>query len=203
MAERAVITTKEAANILQVSEKTVRRYGKDSQAKHRLATKAVQGKFGEELRFFKDEVEALAAALSKGVQGPGESTGHDQGKPVDSAGQTAAISGEKLWTAYQALQAEYRNAIGQMGFWQAKADEVKLLTQEAESLRGDKTRLHQANDEATRALEAVRAQNDLLAHKLVRNQITYLVVFFVAVVLFVWLSPFLGRLVTPLFGSSG
>ncbi|MBI2358550.1 MAG: hypothetical protein HYV04_06530, partial [Deltaproteobacteria bacterium] len=117
----------------------------------------VQGKFGEELRLSEKEVRSMAGQLSNGA-GKGRQDSADS----PGEGSLATLSIQELWQAYQALQQDYRNAAGQIGYLKAKADEVPLLSQRAESLIKENEGLKKVKDE----MAEQNAQLDELKTKL-------------------------------------
>lgn len=201
MSERTEITIKEAADKLKLSEKTIRRYAKDSKAKHRLEYRVVQGKFGDELRFYLDEVEALQKKLSNDSQPSEESTGQDQGKPVEGDDQEAALSVKALWTAYQDLQKEFYNTAGQLGFMEAQSKQVPLLTEQAESLREKNRTLTEEKTNLEAQFEDIQNHRNRLVKTLFRNQILYLILIAIVVVILVVISPVVGSLISSIFSQ--
>ena len=115
------LTVEQVAKLLTVSTRTVRRFVQRGQlTKHYQ----VVGK-ARELRFSEEEVSALRKDMTKGRQ---TTTGQD----IDSdrtPGQ--AFSGS---IDIKDFLQRYEAAVGQLGYFRAKAEEVQLLTARADSL---------------------------------------------------------------------
>lgn len=153
MPQTQEITVEIAAEILKVSPRSVRRYAKQGKLGHSY----VQGKFGEELRLSEKEVRSLAGQLSKGAD-----KGRQDSADSSGEGSLPTLSIQEVWQSYQALQKDYLNAAGQIGYLKAKADEVPLLSQRAESLVKENEGLKKAKDE----MAEQNAQLDELKTKL-------------------------------------
>lgn len=158
MPEPKYISNEEAAKILNVAPRTIRRYLKLK----KLDPTYVQGKFGQELRLNEEQVRSLARGMTKGAEAL-DRLGHEG--MATNGHSPLSLDPLVLWDAYEALQTEHRNMAAQLGFFSAKADEVKLLTERAESLSklnhelADKLNLEETEIRKQKALfDATEAQ---------------------------------------------
>lgn len=121
MSEDRLLTLQEVANLLAVSSRSVRRYVQRGQLSARYETTPK----GRELRFPESEVKELLQDMAK-------SRPHSSGQPMDK-GQNA----DRMFTGTLDIRDffnRYEKLVGQLGYFQAKAEETKLLTERVESL---------------------------------------------------------------------
>jgi predicted DNA-binding transcriptional regulator AlpA len=133
MAEPRLLTLHEVAKLLAMSERSVRRYVQRGQ----LTSQYVSTEKGRELRFSETEVQKVLSDMAKTRPAP-------SGQPVDSGrtdGQKAEFSGFSGTIDLKEFFTRYEHLLGQLGYFQAKAEEVKLLSERAESLIKDKQEL--------------------------------------------------------------
>jgi hypothetical protein len=153
MPDEFSLSLEDVANVLTVSTRTVRRFVQRGQlSKHYK----VVGK-ARELRFSEKEVIALRQDTTKSRQ-------TTAGQNMDSArtgGQTFSGSID-----IKDLFHRYETVLGQLGYFQAKADEVKQLTEKAESLTKTNQELVGKSDELSTSLEESKEETDQLKKSL-------------------------------------
>jgi excisionase family DNA binding protein len=192
------LTVEEAAKILRVSTRTLRRYVKEGKVDHRR----VQGKFGEELRFNEEEIRQTAREMSHGADRAYQEGPDDRG---NDANGTDYLSTSELWKAYESLQAEYRNAAAQIGFLKARAEEVPKLAERAESLQkqkeqteAEKAQLEEARSKLKEELQRERQEKERLRRQMMWGLAAYFTVFLLLGALLVLFSPSYSTYITQI-----
>lgn len=190
------IDVDQAAEILGVSTRTIRRYVKEGKIDHRR----VQGKFGEELRFNEEELRQLARTMSNGV-GKGRQASQDSSVNGVKGSRTQGLSPEALWQAYQELQAEYRNAAAQIGFLRSRAEEVPKLAERAESLQKQKEEAEKARAAAEEEKKNLAKELEQVRRQMLWNTLAYIILVLAVAGFLIILSPhyseFIANLLKP------
>lgn len=199
MAKSTLLTIKQAVDKLPIGEKTLRRYATKSNARHRIPYSTVEGKYGDELRFREEDVEALKKQMSNGAESDGQSIDQGVSKREEKGSSENALDVHEVWTAYQELQEKHSTLSAQLGFWQGENEKVKLLTGEAETLRSERDVLGQENDEQEIAITDAQAQEQQMKRALRTNQIAYFIMLAIIVITLIAISPLTGSLIIQLF----
>jgi multidrug resistance efflux pump len=150
MAEPRLLTLHDVAKLLAMSERSVRRYVQRGQ----LTSQYTSTDKGRELRFFETEVEKLLSDMARtrpASSGQDMDSARTGGHKAEFTGFSGTIDLKEFFTRYEHL-------LGQLGYFQAKAEEVKLLTERAESLSKDKQALEAKIREQTEAHEQHQAE---------------------------------------------
>jgi len=153
MPESKSITSKEAAVLLGVSDRTVRRYV----AKGLLDKTYVDGIYGKELRLDRDQVlkladQNLSRAREDGQEGPDQ-----RGR---GANNRYILDVVQLWEKLEKAQADKEQAVARLGYVQGKLDaqqeEIKLLTSRAQSLAEERQKAQEVLSKAEAEKRAVQ-----------------------------------------------
>jgi len=129
------LTTKEAAKLLGVSEKTVRRRAKSGQLSHIT----VKGKRNIELRFSSDEIRQL---VSKDIQ---------DGQRLD-----ISVVDPTQSQAYRDLMTRHEQVIFQLGQYQERVSRMKELEETIKNRDEELERLREENKELKAELEEAK-----------------------------------------------
>ena len=113
------LTLHAAADLLGVSERTVQRHAKSG----RLSSIYVRGRKGRELRFQKDEVLKFGTTVSSHVEGS-----HHDSHDTNASSDRYSLNINELLTRHE-------QAMFQLGQMQAKLTELKMLEEQAQSLK--------------------------------------------------------------------
>jgi excisionase family DNA binding protein len=121
VAEPKLLTLEEVAKLLDKSDRTVRRYVTHGHlTPHYKSTET-----GREIRFSEDDVNKLLSDMSR------SRPEHLDNRPDSDRNRVQMFSGT---IDIKEFLGRYEHLLGQLGYFQAKAEEVKLLTERAESL---------------------------------------------------------------------
>lgn len=145
MAEGKWLTVQEAANLLGVSDRTLRRYVQQKKlTKHTITTER-----GSEPRFSEDEVLKLKADMTEARLRAGQR--------ADSGRQTAP----PLAGAFDLIKFldKYEAAVQQLGYFRAKSEQVVMLEERAGSLQQKMAELEAEKRALAEALATEREQN--------------------------------------------
>lgn len=144
MPEEKWLTAQEAANLLGVSDRTLRRYVQQK----RLTKHAITTERGTETRFSEDEVLQLKADMTETRLRAGQRA--DSGRPT-APPIAGAFDIMKFLDKYEA-------AIQQLGYLRAKTEEVKMLEERAGSLQQKMAELEAEKRTLAEALAIEREQ---------------------------------------------
>jgi MerR family copper efflux transcriptional regulator len=160
--ENQLLSIEEAADILQVSTRTVRRWVKDG----KLERVTVQGKFGPEIRLKHEQVLSLSQGGGQGSVNGGQEA---VAKPVDNV-QGAVIRLEDFLDRLEEIQKEKESAVARMGYLQGKLEaqesEVKMLKSVSDEKRSEseylKAQLTEAESQKRLLDEQLKKQRRVL-----------------------------------------